>query len=1838
MNGAADVDINAVALHGNVTLNGAVNGANISINGANISANAPITIGAGGTGQIVSHASSGGGININDIISGGAITNIIADNGLQAKSNVSGGQLTLQSRNGNISINAVNGNAALSVNALALTGDVLLNGTISGANISVDGANITANGSITTGAGGSTQIISHIKSNGAVILHDTIGGGTSTTVVADSGLQATAAVAGGTLTLQSRQGNISSTSLTGTGDITVEALALNGNVMLSGNVSGAAVTIKGANITVTAPITIGASNTGNILSHAGSNGSVKLGAVSGGNATTITADRDLETNGTISGGQLTLNSRTGSITTNALNGTGDLTISATSLSGNITLNESISGANVSLSGANITINEALTVGATGTGLIVSHSGSLGAIKILADLNGGSNTTITADNGLSATEIIAGDRLTLQSRNSQVAINRVNATGNVSINALSSVGNVFLNGQIDGANITVDGADITATAPIIVATGGNGQLVSHTGSGGKIVIAADFGGGATTSAIADDGLTQSLGTLSGLQVDLQSRSGNIRTNHIASIGPISINALSLSGNVNMNGNVSGMIVTVDGANINVNAPIAITAGGDVQLRSRSGSNGTITLGADIGGGSNATVIGDKNVVRDIGTISATNQVTLESRLGDIGAVNSGPGTDVFVTTASLSATARGGIAVTSTGSLNLLNSAVGNAFTLRTMSDGAITLSGSIAPSGALPISSITLIADGRGSIIQNTAVELTATTVSLDSSDGSIGAAFNPVQTRAGALSVHTGGGGDVFLSNTGAVVLADSHAGNIFSLINNGNVTTTGNTHADNVSLQTNESLQVSGISALQGNLTLTAGFGPHASTAVITVDEEKTLAAIEGNVIIRNFDQTNGVIRIGKGSVITAETATSNPLGQVQIYLGALPTLAPGTTPSNVQENKNNGFILYGNNGITALSPDNKVTAINGLVAFDTKMQGPDAIQLGGGASIISRGQKAPDPALGSLDLTNPAVINEILTLQSDGYIQGNLRLVNGALTGSAKLTPRSVANTIFAENIPASVQLSFAGFSTNNPININIDGYSTTRQVLINGSQSFVGSSSAHGVVNIISNQPGPVLILANGAQLTSSGSLSLSANGDVQLLSSVSVGTSLNVITSKGGGTITVSNLTAQTSINLAATGDISRLGQALFDTRSLTMSSTVGSIGSKQNPILTNANQIAANAGGDAYLNTSGVSSTSSRVYLSASSAGDGKEFSLAVSGGKTLDVLGTVAAATGRIEKLSLTVDNLANILGRTSAPLTAAHIVLLAQGGSIGSLDPAFHVAIGGGSLHFAAAEAVYLSGSGPVTLETSAANSLSMLSSASVALAPQAVVSAYNVTLSTPMLILADGAVLAGGNQLSISSPVGSPLTVQAPGGTNQFSTLSASAILLTAAPKQDLNFQSLAPSKSVIAFVGQTRWNTSAGGSVFVGSGTNILVTGGDGQLSLTSPSTMTVSGGGDVNAAAGANIIAGANGNLIFSGDQRLTGVATLIAANGQVMVMPGVQVTDTIGAGSIIVKSPNPVVNPAGFLPAGALVIDGQSPFKPLSGGTTGLFINTSAFNNSASITVVAKPQPVPPTPPTPPLTVSVSKSLNLSLTLTEALQSANNGQKLGLIEKVPLDGISHSFDEKPGRTYRGSISEDLNSNAISHGSAILGGRLVFNDETMTFLQEAGLNCKGNGASELTISKGKVVLAPANDVSVKTNDGIVLICAGAIVYLVETGNDTAVFNLSDKNSGDVQILSGKKKISVFPGRVTVLTRDKSEFSKIYPCPEIACREGQSYEMGSGYTAHIAEFSIPSALSNVRILQSMLQSKDQHLRKSAVQVLKMGAISQIMSVGKPPFRRR
>ncbi|WEN14473.1 filamentous hemagglutinin N-terminal domain-containing protein [Rhodanobacter sp. AS-Z3] len=770
VNGGASTTLTTTG--GDLAINGAVNGTTTTLTSAGA-----ITEGAGGNitadllvGNSVgnttldgnNHIKNLGGFTSDFSLTNGQTLTVVGplDGGPSVKLTTTVGDLVI---NGTItgatttliSAGSISEGAAGSITASTLTGSSVGNTALNGANkVGTLGSFTSANFALTNAqtlivsgplaTTGGTGAINLITSSGALnITTDLAGGDVSLTSASDLAL--------------ANNINATAAELASGGAITQS-----GGVITAGTLTGSSVgtsTLNGANKIATLGSFTAA---GFALTNA--QALAVSGPVSGGASTALTTTvGDLAINGAVNGTATTLTSA------GAINEGASGVITAGTLTGNSVGNTTLNGANKvgtlgSFTAANFALTNAQALAVNGPvngGASTALTTTSGDLAINGAVNG-TTTTLTSAGTISegASGVITAGTLTGSSAGSTILgrSNQVDALG-----AFTTGGDFSFN---DAQTLTVNNAPS--------ANGGAGNLsLTATGAASDLVLSSNLTGN-TVSLNAGRNINQTSGvitaaTLTGSVVGIATLNG---ANKIGTLGNFTAagfaltNAQALAVNGPVNGGASTALTTTSG-DLAINGAVAgttttLTSAGAIT----EGAGGIITATALTGSSVGSTTMSGANKIGALGNFTAAGFALSNAQaLGVSGSVNGGASTNLTTTTGDLAINGAVNGTITtlkSAGAINEGGSGSITATTLTGQSSGATALNGAnhIGTLGTFSAANFALT-NAQALMVSGPISGGASTALTTTTGDLSINGAVNGTKTKlssAGAITEGTGG------------------------------------------------------------------------------------------------------------------------------------------------------------------------------------------------------------------------------------------------------------------------------------------------------------------------------------------------------------------------------------------------------------------------------------------------------------------------------------------------------------------------------------------------------------------------------------------------------------------------------------------------------------------------------------------------------------------------------------------------------------------------------------------------------------------------------------------------------------------------------------------------------------------------------------------------------------------------------------------------------------------------------------------------------------------------------------------------------------------------
>jgi hypothetical protein len=1113
-----------------------------------------------------------------DVTTTGAV-DIRGANGVFINGAVTGNSLVyLQSYNraiaiaGSIAANTTSGDVALYAQN-ATDGTISGLGTITGRGLTI----FTGNSSDISISSNVTQVTTAIPGNltltnaRSLFLDTALAVGGSEVVIATTGTGSNLSIIG-TPNLYGATANL---SLSASGNLNASAdINVPGNISLVStggciSIPTSALLARGGRLDAVAEtgLTLGASVTASTLNLATNTGGILVETRPAAGGTDVTF-----ANAIANSGNVTIAAKTGNLVVTDRVSTGSGNLSVRSYGSNVSLTSTAnlsapSGTASVIAATNVVSDAAASLNAstlnysaqstsslltdldvtyrnlqariTGSGnpLTVSTVGPLN-VTAINTVNGDADITVTSGNlTINGPVSIGTKTLTLTA-----AAGGINATGTINASALNSTSQntaSFSNAAVSNvvASVTGSGQNYTLTSPQAIAIGA-GNVVSN---GGTISLTTLSGNLTRTGEIRSVGGAVAL---------------NVGSNFIQWTGGINTGALSWIANAapsETNLVYSELTANQTGtANLTVNHAVA----GGLKINSVATKSGAITLNVT---GGNLTIAGP------IASAGTPTNVTLRATAGTINQtagvitanvldVTASSDTSLLTNVSVLAANITGGaLAVVENNDLTIgagsVNAATNVSITLTT---GNLTRTGSIGATQNLVLSVANGTIDGTGSLSANNFFWTSKNSPSAPITANGISANL----TAPGELVISSGGDLTVLgaVSNDGAIrilpgfsnsvsflgsVTAGNNsnvfvtAGNLITSSASGlitgnvlNVTGTGNaTLFTNVAAiegrvtdgfldvtETNGlTITANGVSTPLDNTTITLTNGSLSGTGNIAADERITISAVNGSIVLNSVGQTltaGGLfLTAGTGAFVQTSvddlTATVST-GKLDVSQAAKALNVLGvTTNGDVALTVGTGNIT-GSGALNAGAGDVTLTASAGDIDYDGRLI------TGNVLTALASGNIAVNTSVNTL-VANAAGGN-LTVHEQDGLVIGSgnavafsdidINLAAGSLTGSGGI------NSVNLGDI--TINTSLGGVSPIGTIAGDQLTITANDAVVVNTSINAVSITVANEGQGIVLNQSRDLTVV--GADIrTANGSISIIASGNITRTGDINAGT-------------------------------------------------------------------------------------------------------------------------------------------------------------------------------------------------------------------------------------------------------------------------------------------------------------------------------------------------------------------------------------------------------------------------------------------------------------------------------------------------------------------------------------------------------------------------------------------------------------------------------------------------------------------------------------------------------------------------------------------------------
>ena len=711
----------------------------------------------------------------------------------------------------------------------------------------------------------------------------------------------------------------------------------------------------------------------------------------------------------------------------------------------------------------------------------------------------------------------------------------------------------MTGTVEEASATPSGSVTIAstTGPLTLGAFNTTNTTNTTGSfsasdtNGQTTVTAPITSAADLSISGGAGVTNTASALTSNagNVSLSSTAGNIVSGGVISANQVASLTSGPAGNIGITANVTGGTgvnltsstitnsATVTATNDNIvvqgnngthsvnltNTGSLVTKTGDIDFNTTSPGSVTVSGAGSLLAGNSGAPMAFVNL--NIGAGTATvNQNAITGCVIDPGTTSSGS-VSITAATGNLSA---GGFTATQTGATVSLNATT-----------GSLTTCGDITANGAVALNAANQITNGNN-------ITSNASSVSLTTS------AMGSVVQNDGAISAHT-----IATLSTG-------------SSPNNGLITSDAQvTGGTGVSLIAGTLDNTAGITATTGNVTIQSN-GP---ANALTINNGGAIQSSAGNVVLNGTGTGNaGSITIannGTAGTITAIPAAGQPMGLVTTNIGTgTLTATQGGIAGCIQ---NPGMAVSGAVSITTASGTLSAGNYNTSSTFTATNTGGNVATCGnitaagevdltagaGGTATIAAG----NTVTGNAAAGNPGVQISAGTLNDNGQViaqTGNLNVDNsgkGTLTINMGPAVGGKVSALEANSANAAVNLNSlapgAITITGGPGNGLISAAGSMGKVNVDGGTGDVNTTNRQiiGCINVTGDNISMTTSVGGlmyCSPITTTGNVTLAANGGLLNTTSAPITTSVNAPTGSAGNI----SLTGKTGIdtgNLIADG-------------------------------------------------------------------------------------------------------------------------------------------------------------------------------------------------------------------------------------------------------------------------------------------------------------------------------------------------------------------------------------------------------------------------------------------------------------------------------------------------------------------------------------------------------------------------------------------------------------------------------------------------------------------------------------------------------------------------
>ncbi|MBX9877568.1 MAG: hypothetical protein K2Y22_03845 [Candidatus Obscuribacterales bacterium] len=217
----------------------------------------------------------------------------------------------------------------------------------------------------------------------------------------------------------------------------------------------------------------------------------------------------------------------------------------------------------------------------------------------------------------------------------------------------------------------------------------------------------------------------------------------------------------------------------------------------------------------------------------------------------------------------------------------------------------------------------------------------------------------------------------------------------------------------------------------------------------------------------------------------------------------------------------------------------------------------------------------------------------------------------------------------------------------------------------------------------------------------------------------------------------------------------------------------------------------------------------------------------------------------------------------------------------------------------------------------------------------------------------------------------------------------------------------------------------------------------------------------------------------------------------------------------------------------------------------------------------------------------------------------------DLLTGKDRNLRTDIHSKEAAKNIAKSVESTLGTALAGNAGQSSGTTSADGGNSTTaagdgsGGSMGYSGDTPDELSQERTRIDGD---KIHMGQGSVLVSYENKISVQTRLAEIRLAPLACVFIVQFGDDVAIYNLGDNHKGDVTVvLNNKESLAVPFGHQLVLSAQQSEFAKANPSEKIQCDKVHHLGRRQGVHVFDATYSPISALDNAPQLDSLLTSE-------------------------------